>query len=113
MDMHSLAADALLMAKKKPPAKPPLYLGPWIRACKTTPAEVSRGTGINEGYLSQMISGKKDNPSGAKLSLIADFLEIPLGNLYKPPPPAAVLDQIADFDPKVIARLSRKRRNTG
>jgi hypothetical protein len=120
MDMHSLGADALLMAKtaakprgkpRKRPAPKPVYVGPWIRAHNTTPAEVSRATGINEGYLSTLCSGKKGNPSNGLLALIADHLKMPLGDLFKPPPPRSLLDQIADFDPEVIVRLSKKRRN--
>lgn len=117
MDMHSLAADASLMAKpqKSVPSKEPkpLYVGPWIRAVGTTQAAVSRETGINEGYLSEIISGGKKNPSAAKLMLIADFLKVPLGDLYKQPPSAALLEQVAGYDPAVVVRLSQKRRNTG
>lgn len=114
MDMEGLAAEPLPMAKPNKLIPPdPLYVGPWIRACETTQAEVSRKTGINEGYLSEIISGKKKNPSAAKLRQIAGFLKIPLGDLYKPPPPAAVLAQIADYDPEVITRLSKKRAKNG
>lgn len=118
MDMHSSGADPLLMAKKpKPrvetePDEAPLYVGPWIRACKSTPAEVSRGAAINEGYLSGIIAGKKKNPSRAKLTAIAKFLRITVGDFYRPPPPAKLLDQIADYDPEVIVRLSQQRKSS-
>lgn len=111
MDMPAKTADHLLMAKtRKPAVLKPLYVGPWIRACKTTPREVVRKIGINEGYLSGIISGKKKNPSSAMLEQIAACLDIPMGNFYKMPPSEAVLDQIADFDPEVVVRLSQNRK---
>lgn len=110
--MHSVSADALPMAKRtRVPSKAPraLYIGQWIRATGSTPAEVARETKINEGYISQLISGQKKNPSGDKLFAIAECLKIPLGNLYKLPPSASILDQVADLDPEVVIRLSQKR----
>ena len=112
--MHSLAVDPLLMAKTAPiPTPEPvqaLFVGAWIRANGVRPAEVARKTGINEGYLSGIISGKKKNPSTEKLALIANFLKMPLGDLYKPPPPSGLLDQIAGYDPETVIRLSQKRK---
>ena len=114
MDVHRLQGDTLLVAKMiHPPKVPVLFVGPWIRAHGKRPSEVARGTGINEGYLSSIISGKKKNPSTEKLALIADFLKMPLGDLYKAPPPQAVLDQVAKYDPAVILRLSQNRRKSG
>lgn len=117
MDTHNLGANALPMAKSSPNpapnATPRLYVGPWIRANRLKPAEVARKTGINEGYLSGIISGKKKNPSTEKLALIADFLKMPLGDLYKPPPPDRLLEQLDDYDPETVIRLSQKRRKSG
>ena len=112
--MPALKADALLMAKKVSPPidSPRLYVGEWIRASETTPAEVSREAPINEGYLSGIISGNKKNPSGAKLALIARFLGIAVPALYSAPPSAKLLDQVADYDPEVVIRLSQKRKSS-
>jgi transcriptional regulator with XRE-family HTH domain len=114
MDMPALKADALLMAKKvsAPSDSPRLYVGEWIRASDTTPAEVSREAPINEGYLSGIISGNKKNPSGSKLALIARVLGITVPALYSPPPSAKLLDQVADYDPEVVIRLSQKRKSS-
>jgi hypothetical protein len=116
MDMHSLIVETSRMVKPQisPTSKPArqLYVGLWIRALGFTPAEVARGAPINEGYLSEIISGKKANPSAAKLMLIAEFLDMPLGDLYKQPPPSALLGQLDNYDPNVIVRLSKKRRQS-
>jgi transcriptional regulator with XRE-family HTH domain len=114
MDSDPVGGDPLLMAKKEPPSAtaPRLYVGEWIRASRTTPAEVSRKAPINEGYLSGIISGNKKNPSGSKLALIAQVLGITVPALYGPPPPAKLLDQVADYDPDVVIRLSQKRKSS-
>lgn len=83
----------------------PLYIGQWIRALHKRPRDVSKGTGINEGYISQLISGEKKNPSGAKLALIAEYLDIPLGYLYRPPPGQEFLEEAATLDPAILSRL--------
>src|SRR6185437_10517234 len=82
-----------------------LFLGEWIRALGTRPVEIVRHTGINEGYLSELISGKKRNPSIALLSEIADFLEIPLGYLRVPPPDREFMQKAANMDPALLSRL--------
>ena len=67
--------------------------------------DVVRATKINEGYLSELISGKKKNPSADALYKIADFLEIPLDYLYRLPPDRAFIEEAAKFDPSVLAKL--------
>lgn len=102
---------------KKPPIpqsrplreQPQLYVGQWIRALGAKPAEVARATNINEGYLSQIISGAKTNPSRAFLKQIADYLGITVGDFDGPPPAPELLDEIAKIDPKVLDRLRKNR----
>jgi len=117
IDILPLASDALLMAKVNRPARGKKsevqveyrlqYLGPWIYAAGKTPAEVVRATKINFGYLSGLISGKKRNPSAEKLLLISEFIKVPINKLYEPPPSVELLNQVADYDPDLIARLSK------
>jgi len=70
-----------------------------------TPAEVVRATGINEGYLSQLISGEKKNPSGRTLLLISGHLGIPMGLLYEPPPDREFIEKAGKIDPAILSRL--------
>lgn len=69
------------------------------------PVDVVRATGINEGYLSELIAGNKTNPSAEVLLEIADFLGIPMQYFYRPPPTREQLDQTAGIDPVVLAKL--------
>lgn len=97
------------IARRRPrPVPPPLYIGEWIRSLGRTPAEVSRGIGRNEGYLSQLISGQKKNPSLGLQQEIADELGIPMEYLRRPPPDKDFIDQAKTLDPAVIDRLRRQ-----
>ena len=86
----------------------PLYLGAWIRKLGYRPAEVARGTGLNEGYLSQLISGKKTNPSRVALAAIAEFLDVHVAVFDSPPPDQPTLDTLSRLDPQLLARLMRR-----
>jgi transcriptional regulator with XRE-family HTH domain len=120
MDIQTGKPDPLPMAKigkstgkkaTRPRREPPpLFIGQWIRAMDCTPAEVAHGTGINEGYLSEIISGKKKNPSDAIRQLIADFIKVPLASFYQLPPSSTLIDQVAEYDPELVARMAERRR---
>jgi transcriptional regulator with XRE-family HTH domain len=86
-----------------------LYVGEWIRALGLKQVEVVRGTRINEGYLSELVSGKKRNPSYDILCQIADFLGIPVSYFGRPPPDRGFIEEAADLDPKVLAKLLAPR----
>ena len=112
MDMPNDSPDYRPMPKR--PGKPPnpfkrqfrlLYVGQWIRALHKRPIDVVRATGINEGYLSELINGRKKNPSGHTLAQIADYLEIPMSYFYRPPPASETLNQLSDLDSAVLNRL--------
>jgi hypothetical protein len=107
--------DASLMVgrtRSKRPRKPadPLFIGQWIRAMGHKPAEVTRAIGLNEGYLSELISGAKRNPGGTVLMDIADFLRIPVDYLRRPPPSREFLEQASILDPAVLLRLSAREK---
>jgi transcriptional regulator with XRE-family HTH domain len=102
--------------KAKQPVEPPevdddkLYLGEWLKALGIRPAKVARETGINEGYLSSLISGRKRNPTRSILLRIAKSIGIEWHLLYEPPPPKAVIEQIKKYGTGVLQRLERSGR---
>src|SRR5581483_10762365 len=67
---------------------PQAYIGQWIRAFGLKPAEVARAAEVNEGYLSQLISGEKKNPSVGLLMDLARAMPQPFHytQFYQPPP---------------------------
>ncbi len=73
-----------VMRRPKPVTS--IYLGQWLIALGRTQVELHKATGINEGYISQIVSGQKGNPGLDKLQQIAEFLGIPMGSLFKRPP---------------------------
>ena len=87
----------------------PIYLGEWIRALDTTPAEVARGTGLSESYLSQLIDGSKNNPTLDKLSKIVHCLDIPIGAVFEPPPDITLVDRFSRLPPRLVERLKQRR----
>jgi transcriptional regulator with XRE-family HTH domain len=89
-------------------AKTTIYLGQWLIALGRTQAEVHRATGINEGYLSEIVSGKKGNPGLEKLQLIADFLNIPVGSLFKKPPSPEVLQNLSPAHIEALGTLMER-----
>ncbi len=86
-----------------------LYIGEWIRALGLKQIDVVRGTGINEGYLSSLISGSKKNPSFELLNQIAEFLRIPVSYFNRLPPDREFIAEAAELDPRVLARLMSPR----
>jgi transcriptional regulator with XRE-family HTH domain len=94
-------------APKRPSRK--LFVGEWVRALGFRQVEVVRATGINEGYLSELISGNKRNPSFDFLSQIADFLGIPVSYFSRPPPDREFIAEASELDPKVLAKLMTPR----
>lgn len=86
-----------------------LFIGEWIRALGFRQVDVVRATGINEGYLSELISGGKKNPTFEILNQIADFLAIPVSYFNRPPPDREFIAEAAGLDPKVLARLMQPR----
>jgi transcriptional regulator with XRE-family HTH domain len=85
-----------------------LYIGQWLRGLGLRQTDMAKETGINEGYISSLISGERDNPSAAILLQIADFMDVPVNYLYKPPPDRNVIIEAGSIDPLILARLREK-----
>ena len=86
---------------------PPVYIREWLRAFGLKPAEVARDAEVNEGYLSQLISGQKKSPSPAFLMALAAQMPQPFHytKFYEPPPDDATLKALAAIDPALLPFL--------
>jgi transcriptional regulator with XRE-family HTH domain len=110
-----MLSDHGAMAGKLPTRRGPqrqfrkLFVGEWIRALGFRQVDVVRATGINEGYLSELINGTKKNPSFEVLNQIADFLVIPVSYFNRAPPDREFIAEAAGLDPRIIARLTTPR----
>lgn len=89
---------------RKPTKSPPrLYIGEWMVALGIRQVDVVRQTGINGGYLNELISGSKKNPGFLMLSGIAEALGVPVDALRKKPPsPGAISAARATGAPNII-----------
>lgn len=105
IDHAGMATRARRGREKPEPPLQTLYLGQWLHALGKRPVDVVRGTGINEGYISELISGKKKNPSTKYSFLIATFLGLKVDDLYKPPPDREFIKRAKAMDPDLLARL--------
>jgi transcriptional regulator with XRE-family HTH domain len=73
------------------------------------PRDVARDAEINEGYLSMLISRKRDNPSLDILTRIADAMGVGIDDLRRPPPDKKVLEEISRLSPEQLDRLRRSK----
>jgi hypothetical protein len=88
---------------KTPKAAPRLYIGEWMDALGLRQVDVVRATGINGGYLNELISGNKKNPGYLMLSGIADALGVSVEALRrKPPSERAIAAARATGAPNVV-----------
>lgn len=86
---------------------PPVYIREWLRAFGLRAADIARQSEINEGYLSQLISGKKKGPSTGLLIELAACMPQPFHytKFFVPPPDDATLRALASIDPALIPFL--------
>ncbi len=100
--------DAWMPSQRHREPPPALYIREWLVALGTRARDVSRGARINEGYLSQLISGQKIKASAATLKRIGDYLGLPdWTDLYKRPPSREAIKAAAMLNPATLARLRR------
>ncbi len=93
------------MRKKKQPEPQLIYLGAWMEALGVKVGELVTGTGISQGYVSNIIRNNKKDASVQKMLRISNFLHVPINDLYTKPPSAAQLAPLRDLSPEARAAL--------
>lgn len=93
------------MSPGRPKSVRTLHLGEWLSRLDRKPVELAKAIGVGESYISLLISGKKNNPSGKLLLDISEFLSLTVNDLYKPPPPPAASDALNHLNPGQLAVL--------
>jgi transcriptional regulator with XRE-family HTH domain len=107
IDVDTFPADYPGMAARNPKPFKKLYLGQWLARLGRKPAEIARSVGVEPSYISNLISGKKANPSGAILVDIAEELGLSANDLYRMPPPKSATEAVEALNPSQIATLGR------
>jgi transcriptional regulator with XRE-family HTH domain len=109
MDMTSLTENyqrmpAITRQYKK------LHLGEWLARLSVKQTDLARDVSITESYLSNLISGKKVNPSISLLLQISDRLGLSVNDLYKQPPSISAIEDLKNFSPAVVKQLLEQQR---
>lgn len=84
-----------------------LYLGEWLARTRKRPADLAKAIGVTPGYVSDLISAKKDNPGPVLLLEISEFFELTVNDLYKPPPPLNAVEAADNLTAPQMAVLAR------
>ena len=113
---RSIAVSRMLrhdgtMGKRPGSIKPErLFIGEWVAAMGRRQNEVADAAGLTDAYLSQLVTGRRKNPSHAVLKAIADELGISTDRLHELPPDDEVVGAIRKLDPAILARLMARQR---
>lgn len=74
-------------------------LGAWLHYLGKAPGWLADEIGINEGYVSELISGKKTNPGIGILLQMSDKLGVTVNQLFEDPPKRDVGDTLRRLSP--------------
>jgi len=90
----------------------PLYVGGWVDAYLAKNPELQQtdladSIGISDGYLSELMSGEKKNPSIHVLRAVAKKIGIRLDDFYEKPPADTQLERLKNLSPSDAATLIR------
>lgn len=88
----------------------PIYLQEWLEAVGAKPADVARAAAVGESYISNIIAGRKENPSAHVLLAISEHLGITVNDLYRRPPPESSLSHLTSLSPAALDALLRGRK---
>lgn len=89
-----------------------IYLGEWLDALGQDQKGTADAAGVNPSYISNIVSGRKTNPSGYVMQAIADHLEITMNDLYEPPPSHSAVAMLNGLSPEareVLLQSSKRK----
>ena len=100
-------ADYGAMSRSSSKLFRPLHVSEWVAQSGRRQDEIARAVGITDAYLSELISGKKKNPSAHVLRALSEELGITVNDFYRKPPSQVQLDRLKNLSPSEAAILSR------
>lgn len=95
------------MSRSSPKLFRPLHVGEWVAQSGRQQEDIAEAAGLTNAYLSELISGKKKNPSIHIVRAICDELGIKIDDIYRKPPSRAQLDRLKNLSPTDAATISR------
>lgn len=84
-----------------------LHLGAWLIRLGRTQAEAAEVAGVKPGYISELVSNKKQNPSQGVLLDISEWLGLTVNDLYTAPPPMDAVEAHGQMPASQQAALGR------
>jgi transcriptional regulator with XRE-family HTH domain len=87
----------------------PIYLNQWLEALEMDQKTLVERTGLSQGYLSNIGSGRRGNPTMASLHAIATAMGISFNDLFRPPPSDAAMSELQELSPSAGKALLRAR----
>lgn len=85
------------------------YLREWLDATGRDQIGAAAAADVDASYISNLIRGRKPNPSAHVMLLISEYLGVTVNDLYRKPPPQAALDAISGLSPKARDSLTRRK----
>lgn len=111
LDNASPLANYPCMPRVSPKLFRPLFVGEWVAQFISQSGrqqeDIADAVGITDAYLSELMSGKKKNPSAHVLLALSEELGITINDFYRKPPTAAQMDKLKNLSPSDAAVLSR------
>lgn len=86
-----------------------IYLGEWLKATGRDQKGAAEAANIDASYISNLIEGRKDNPSAAVMLELSEYLGITVNDLYRKPPSSSAIEALADVSPKARDSLTRRK----
>jgi len=84
-----------------------LHIGLWVAQSGRQQEAIADKVGITDAYLSELISGRKKNPSVHVLRALADELGITINDFFERPPTGPEIDRLRNLSPSDAAILAR------
>lgn len=85
----------------------PLHVGEWVSQSGRQQEDIAESVGITDAYLSELMSGKKKNPSAHVLRALSEELGITINDFYSKPPSQAQRERLKNLSPSDAATLTR------
>jgi transcriptional regulator with XRE-family HTH domain len=85
-----------------------LYLAEWLEVLGHSQTDAAEVAGVGQSYISNIIAGRRPNPSTFVLLRLSEWLGITVNDLFEPPPDDAIVKAIRGLSPGAHDALMRK-----
>lgn len=96
------------MGKRAASIVPALRLGAWLEFFGLGPTKVAEETGVSQPYISNLVAGRKKDPSALKLLLISRFLGVTVNDLYEEPPRRSDVEAVQRLSSQAQATILKR-----